>query len=84
MDYLSEFPNSNIVDVPDATKAYRIIDGMRRRGYSEEDITLYTIHQSFKNKCAEWSIIRENHDIWRLTDAASKIKKSEYKKIKKQ
>ena len=38
MDYLSEFPNSNIVDVPDATKAYRIIDGMRRRGYSEEDI----------------------------------------------
>ena len=49
--------------------------------YSEEDITLYTIHQSFKNKCAEWSIIRENHDIWRLTDAASKIKKPEDKKI---
>lgn len=49
--------------------------------YSEEDITLYTIHQSFKNKCAEWSIIRENHDIWRLTDAASKIKKPEVKKI---
>ncbi len=38
MDYLSEFPNSNIEEVSDATKAYRIIDGLRQRGYSEEDI----------------------------------------------
>lgn len=38
MDYLSEFPNSNISDVSDATKAYRIIEGMKKRGYLEEDI----------------------------------------------
>ncbi len=38
MDYLIEFPNSNIEDVSDATKAYRIIEGLRERGYSEEDI----------------------------------------------
>lgn len=38
MDYLVEFPNSNIQDVSDATLAYRIIEGMRKRGYSEEDI----------------------------------------------
>ena len=49
MDYLSEFPNSNIVDVPDATKAYRIIDGMRRRGYSEEDIKK-VCYDNFYNK----------------------------------
>ena len=38
MDYLSEFPNCNISDVPDATQAYKIIDGLRKRNYSEEDI----------------------------------------------
>ena len=38
MDYLSEFPNDNIIDVPNATKAYRIIEGMRKNGYSEEEI----------------------------------------------
>ncbi len=38
MDYLSEFPNSNIEEVSDATKAYRIIDGLRDRGYTEEEI----------------------------------------------
>ena len=38
MDYLSEFPNCNIVDVPDAPHAHLIIEGLRRRGYSEGDI----------------------------------------------
>ena len=38
MDYQPEFPNSNIKEVPDATKAYRIIDGLRSRGFSEEEI----------------------------------------------
>ena len=38
MDYQPEFPNSNIKEVPDATKAYRIIDGLRSRGYTEEEI----------------------------------------------
>lgn len=38
MDYLSEFPNSNIVDCSDATKAGAIIKGLEKRGYSKEDI----------------------------------------------
>ncbi|MFA7434994.1 MAG: membrane dipeptidase [Bacilli bacterium] len=39
MDYLSDdFPNSNIVDVGSAPLAYRIIDGLVKRGYSNEDI----------------------------------------------
>lgn len=39
MDYLSDdFPNSNISDVGSAPLAYRIIDGLRGRGYSEVDI----------------------------------------------
>lgn len=38
MDYLVEFPNSNITDVSDATKAGIIIEGMRKRGYKESDI----------------------------------------------
>jgi membrane dipeptidase len=38
MDYLSEFPNSNIADVGSAPLAYRIIDGLKRRGYSDIDI----------------------------------------------
>ena len=42
---------------------------------------MYTIHQSFENKYAEWTALRENCDVWRLTDAASKIKNLEDKKI---
>ena len=38
MDYLTEFPNSNIKDVPTAIESYKIIDGLRNRGYSEEEI----------------------------------------------
>ena len=38
MDYLSEFPNCNISDVPDAPHAHLIIEGLRKRGYSESDI----------------------------------------------
>lgn len=38
MDYQPEFPNSNIYEVSDATKTHRIIDGLRNRGYTEEEI----------------------------------------------
>lgn len=38
MDYQPEFPNSNIEEACDATKAYRIIDGLRKRGYSDDEI----------------------------------------------
>jgi membrane dipeptidase len=38
MDYLSDFPNSNINDVPDASHTAAIIAGMRRRGYHEDEI----------------------------------------------
>lgn len=38
MNYLSEFPNSNIKEVDDATKVDLIIAGLRMRGYSEDDI----------------------------------------------
>lgn len=38
MDYLSEYGNDNIEDVANATLTYRIVEGMRNRGYSEERI----------------------------------------------
>ncbi len=38
MDYLEEFPNSNISDVGSATEAYRIIEGLKSRGYTDEEI----------------------------------------------
>lgn len=38
MDYLSEYGNDNISDVANATLVYRIVEGMRSRGYSEERI----------------------------------------------
>jgi len=38
MDYLAEYGNDNIEDASDATLVYRIIDGMRKRGFSEEEI----------------------------------------------
>jgi len=39
MDYISEFPNSNIKDVPNATYAHLIVEGMRHRGYNDTDIS---------------------------------------------
>lgn len=38
MDYLSEFPNSNLIDVSDATFSYRIIDMLEEMGYNNEEI----------------------------------------------
>lgn len=38
MDYLSEFPNSNIADLPDASKTSRLIEKMQKRGYRHEEI----------------------------------------------
>ena len=39
MDYLTDdFPNANIMDVGSAPLAYRIIDGLKLRGYSREAI----------------------------------------------
>ena len=49
MDYLSEFPNSNISDVSSASDAYKIIDGLRKRGYNEEDINKMC-YENFYNK----------------------------------
>lgn len=42
MDYLSEFQNSNLNDVKDATCAYRIIEGLESLGLSDEDIEKVT------------------------------------------
>lgn len=49
MDYLSEFPNSNISDVASASDAYKIIEGLKARGYSEEDINKMC-YENFYNK----------------------------------
>jgi membrane dipeptidase len=38
MDYFEEFSTSNLTDVTDATKVNLIVAGMRRRGYTEEEI----------------------------------------------
>jgi membrane dipeptidase len=38
MDYLSDFPNSNIRDLADATKTPGLITGLSRHGFSEKNI----------------------------------------------
>jgi membrane dipeptidase len=38
MDYLSEFPNSNLAEVDNATKVYRIAEAMRQRGYTDDEV----------------------------------------------
>ncbi|MFA7127086.1 MAG: diaminopimelate decarboxylase [Bacilli bacterium] len=38
MDYLSEFPNSNLGAVDNATKVYKISEGLKQRGYRAVDI----------------------------------------------
>lgn len=53
MDYLSEFPNSNLEDVPNALFAYRIVDGLKKIGLSKEEIDkicYYNFYNRYKNK----------------------------------
>ena len=53
MDYLSEFPNSNLEDVPNALFAYRIVDALKQMGLSKEDIDkicYYNFYNRFKDK----------------------------------
>ena len=38
MDYLDDFPNSNLEEVNNATLSYRIIEGLEKIGLSREDI----------------------------------------------
>lgn len=48
MDYLSEFPNSNLVDVPDATFTYRIVEGLKDLGLSDEEVNKICFDNFFK------------------------------------
>lgn len=53
MDYLSEFPNSNLKDVQNAMYAYRIIDCLYEIGLSSEDvdkICYMNFYNRFKDK----------------------------------
>ena len=55
MDYLSEFPNSNIKEVASASDAQRIIEGLEKRGYSEEEINKIcydNFYKRYKDKIA--------------------------------
>jgi len=38
MDYLSEFPNANLIDLPDASQTNNLLSKMRERGYQETEI----------------------------------------------
>jgi membrane dipeptidase len=62
MDYLSEFPNSNIPEVSDATKVSAILKAMKSRGYSLEQIdkiSYSNFHDRYKNKI--WKVLNDGH-----------------------
>lgn len=48
MDYLSDFPNSNLPAVGNATLVGVLIEGLRKHGYSEEEIRKMTYTNFFK------------------------------------
>ena len=48
----------------------------------DDDITLYTVHQSYSDNYVSWTIKNINEDIWKLTKAASKNKNNNKNKVK--
>lgn len=61
MDYFTEeFPESNLRDVVDVTRAGLIVEGMRRRGYGEEEIAKIC-YKNFYNRYQD-KIIRRKED----------------------
>lgn len=47
----------------------------------EDDITLYYIHQSFKDNKPIWDVVKTNNEIWKLTDEALKLDNKSESKI---
>ena len=47
----------------------------------DDDITLYYIHQSFKDNKPIWEVIRTNSEIWKLTDEVLKLENKYGNKI---
>ena len=42
---------------------------------NDDDIVLYYIHQSFIGDEPIWSVIKENRDVWRLSEEVLKLKR---------
>lgn len=63
MDYLDgDFPNSNLPEVNSAPLAYRIIDGLKKRGYSDEDVNKIC-YSNFMNRYSKHVIdLRKKND----------------------
>ena len=47
----------------------------------KDNITLYTIHQSFDGDKPIWIVVNENRNVWRLTEAAPKNKNEDKSKL---
>jgi membrane dipeptidase len=53
MDYLDDFPNSNLEEVNNATLAFRIIDGLEKIGLTREEIDkicFYNFYNRYQDK----------------------------------
>lgn len=51
MDYLDDFPNSNLQEVNNATLSYRIIEGLENIGLSREDINKICYYNFYNRYC---------------------------------
>lgn len=58
MDYLSDFPNSNLSEVSNATLAYRIIDGLKQIGLTDCEIDKIT-YTNFYNRYKDLVVINK-------------------------
>ena len=38
-----------------------------------DDLTLYYIHQSFKDDKSIWNVVKTNNEVWKLTEEALKL-----------
>ena len=47
----------------------------------EDNITLYYIHQSFKDNKPIWEVIKTNSEIWKLTDEVLKLENKYANKV---
>lgn len=40
---------------------------------NRDDITLYYVHQSFKDNEPVWNVVKTNGEVWRLTEEVLKL-----------
>ena len=69
---INVYINMRFVDIARNVKAKKDCD-LKLCIQNGDDISLYYVHQSFRDSEPVWSIVKSNNEVWKLTEEALKL-----------